>query len=88
MENACELLPIMLNRKIGQKRNSYTKPLRLRTLMPKLNDESNPINNKNYTKAVRRYFCCGSLLSVFGIRVSVTFHLQCVHIFFVSVLGC
>ena len=28
----------------------------------------------------RRYFCCGSLLSVFGVRVSVTFHLMCVHI--------
>ena len=25
-------------------------------------------------------FCCGSLLSVFGVRVSVTFHLTCAHI--------
>ena len=28
----------------------------------------------------RRQFCCGSLLPVFGVRVSVTFHLMCVHI--------
>ena len=27
----------------------------------------------------RRYFCCGPLLSIFGVRVSVTFHLMCVH---------
>ena len=29
--------------------------------------------------------CCGSLLSVFDIRVSVTFNLMCVHITFSSV---
>ena len=29
--------------------------------------------------------CCGSLLPVFGVRVSVTFHLMCVHITFSSV---
>ena len=33
----------------------------------------------------RRQFCCGSLLPVFGVRVSVTFHLMCVHIIFSSV---
>ena len=35
----------------------------------------------------RRYFCCGSLFPVFGVRVSVTFHLtcMCVHIIFSSV---
>ena len=34
----------------------------------------------------RRLLCCGSLLPVFGVRVSVTFHLMCVHIIFSSVL--
>ena len=34
----------------------------------------------------RRYFCCGSLLLVFGIRVLVTCHLTCVHINFSLVL--
>ena len=34
----------------------------------------------------RRKFCCGSLLHVFGVRVSVAFHLMCVHIIFGSVL--
>ena len=29
--------------------------------------------------------CCGSLLPVFGARVSVTFHLMCVRIIFSSV---
>ena len=29
--------------------------------------------------------CCGSLLSVFGVRVPVTFNLMCVHITFSSV---
>ena len=33
----------------------------------------------------RQYFCRGSLLHVFGVRVSVTFHLMCVHIIFSSV---
>ena len=33
----------------------------------------------------RRKFCCGSLLPVFGVRVSVTFHLMLVHIIFSSV---
>ena len=28
----------------------------------------------------RQKFCCGSLLPVFGVRVSVTFHLTCVRI--------
>ena len=28
------------------------------------------------------------MLSVFGVRVSMTFHLMCVHIIFSSVLGC
>ena len=28
-------------------------------------------------------FCCGSLLPVFGVRVSGTFHLMCVHIILV-----
>ena len=32
-------------------------------------------------------FCCGSLLPVFGVRVSVRFHLMFVHISFSSVLG-
>ena len=33
----------------------------------------------------RRWFChCGSLLPVFGVRVSVTFHFTCVHIIFSS----
>ena len=32
-----------------------------------------------------RYVYCGSLLPVFGVRVSVTFHLKCVHIIFSSV---
>ena len=37
----------------------------------------------------RPWFCCGSLLPVFGFRVSVTFHLIFVHIIFSSVLvGC
>ena len=35
---------------------------------------------------LRRYLCCGSLLPVFGVRFSVTFHLTCVHIIFSSVL--
>ena len=30
-------------------------------------------------------FCCCSLLLVFGVRVSVTFHLMCVHMIFISV---
>ena len=30
-------------------------------------------------------FCCGSLLPVFGVTGSVTFHLMCVHIIFSSV---
>ena len=30
----------------------------------------------------RRLSCCGSQLLVFGVRVSVTFHLTCVHIIF------
>ena len=34
----------------------------------------------------RRKFCCGSLLPVVGVRVSMTFHLTCVHIIFSSVL--
>ena len=29
-----------------------------------------------------RSFCCGSLLPVFGVIVSVAFHLMCVHIIF------
>ena len=29
---------------------------------------------------------CGTLLPVFGVRVSVTFNLKCVHIIFSSVL--
>ena len=29
--------------------------------------------------------CCGSLLPVFGVRISVTFHLMCVRIIFSSV---
>ena len=29
-----------------------------------------------------RWFCCGSLLHVFGVRVSLPFHLMCVHIIF------
>ena len=33
----------------------------------------------------RRQFCCVSLLAVFGVRVSVTFHLMCVYIIFSSV---
>ena len=33
-------------------------------------------------------FCCGSLLPVFGDRVSVTFHLTYVHIIFWFGLGC
>ena len=28
----------------------------------------------------RRQFCCGSLLHVFGVRVSLKFHLTCVHL--------
>ena len=31
----------------------------------------------------RRYFCCGSVLPFFGVRVSVTFHLTCVQIILV-----
>ena len=34
---------------------------------------------------LRRQFCCGSLLPVFGVRVSLTFHLTCVRIIFSSV---
>ena len=33
----------------------------------------------------RRLLCCGSPLPVFCVRVSVTFHLMCVHIIFSSV---
>ena len=33
----------------------------------------------------RRLFCCGSLLPSLGVRLSVTFHLTCVHIIFSSV---
>ena len=33
----------------------------------------------------RRWFCCGSLLPVFGVGVSVTFHLNCVHVVLGSV---
>ena len=32
-----------------------------------------------------QWFCCGSLLLVFGVRVSVTFHLMFVHTSFSSV---
>ena len=32
-------------------------------------------------------FCCGSMLPVFGVRVSVTFRLTCVRIIFSSVSG-
>ena len=32
-----------------------------------------------------RWVCCGSLLPVFGVRVSVTFHLMFDHIIFSSV---
>ena len=35
--------------------------------------------------APRRYFCVDSLLPVFGVRVSVTFHLFLLHIIFSSV---
>ena len=31
----------------------------------------------------RWWFCCGSLLPVFGVRVLVKFHLICVHIILV-----
>ena len=31
----------------------------------------------------RRYNCCGSLMPVIAVRVSVTFHLTCVHIILV-----
>ena len=34
--------------------------------------------------ALRRYFCCGSLLPVFAVRVSMTFYLRCVHINYLS----
>ena len=34
----------------------------------------------------RKYkFCCDSMLPVFGVSVSVTFHLTCVHIIFSTV---
>ena len=33
----------------------------------------------------RRQFCRGSLLSVFGVTCSATFHRTCVHIYFSSV---
>ena len=33
----------------------------------------------------RWLLCCGSLLPVFGVKVSVTFHLMCVQIIFSSV---
>ena len=31
----------------------------------------------------RRYFCCGFMFFVFGVRVLMTFHLTCVHIILV-----
>ena len=34
---------------------------------------------------LKRLLYCGSLLPVFFVRVSVTFHLMCVHIIFSSV---
>ena len=33
----------------------------------------------------KRKFCCGSLVPTFGVRVSLTFYLKCVHIIFSSV---
>ena len=38
-------------------------------------------------KALTKKFYCGSLLPFFGVRVSVTFHLTCVHMILVR-FGC
>ena len=46
--------------------------------------EAPPPSNSLLT-VLRWRFCCGSLLPVFGVRVSVTFHLTYVHIIFSSV---
>ena len=43
-----------------------------------------PPSNSSLT-VPRRLFCCGSLLPVFSVRVSVTCHFMCVHITFSSV---
>ena len=57
--------------------------LKLRArLAPK--DMFNPPSDSLLT-VLRRWFCCGSLLPIFSVRVSVTFHLMCVHIIFSSV---
>ena len=39
-----------------------------------------PPSSNSLLSVPRRLFCCGSLLPVFGVRVSETFHLMCVHI--------
>ena len=36
-------------------------------------------------RTIKISVCCGPLLPVFGVTVSVTFHLMCVHIVFSSV---
>ena len=42
--------------------------------------------NKANMQIVHKFVrCCGSLMPVFGVRVSVTFHIMCVHISFSSV---
>ena len=46
-------------------------------VLVKLNEA--PLCNSLLT-VPRRYVCCGSLLSLFGVRVSVTFHLTYVHV--------
>ena len=50
----------------------------------KLVEAPPPLSNSLLTVS-RRKFWCGSLLPCFGVRVSVTFHLMCVHIIFSTV---
>ena len=45
-------------------------------------------NKSRFNSILRHFRNALVLLWVFGVRVSVTFHLTCVHIMFSSVLGC
>ena len=54
-------------------------------------DEFGPIklakdsSSNSFQTVPRRLFCCGSLLPIFGVRVSMTFNLMFIHIMFSSV---
>ena len=44
---------------------------------------ANQLFSNSLLTVPRRLFCCGSMLPVFGVRVSVTFRRMCVHIILV-----